>query len=122
MKKIAFCVVFFVFSILAAGKLSAAETSAETKPLKRILDVQGRGFVNMATCWGEMIRAYGKQKEAHPKAWPLTYFPYAFGNTLLRLGSGANDVAVLPFYVNATKNSTPITERLDLPEYYWKKN
>jgi len=121
-KTVFFVTVFLCVFVLGTNVLCAAETVKEPNFFKRIWDVQSRGVVNIATCWGEMIRAFGLEKADHPKAWPLTYFPYAFGNSLLRLGSGINDAAILPFYVNATKDSTPITERMDLPEYFWKKN
>lgn len=123
MKKTAFLVLsFFAFFVLGTGILNAAEAVKEPNAFKRIMDVQSRGAVNIATCWGEMIRAFDRERKDHPKAWPATYFFYAFGNTLLRLGSGINDVVVLPLYVNAVKDSTPITQRFDLPDYYWKKN
>ncbi len=113
--------IFLAIFILGIGALRAAEPTKEPTAIKRILDVQGRGLVNIGTCLGEMARVFPIQKKDHPKAWPATYFFYAFGDTLLRLGSGVNDVAILPFYVNAVKDSTPITQRLDLPEYVWTK-
>ncbi len=123
MKKTAFLVlVFLVTFILGTGVLHAADAVQKTNAFKRILDVQGRGVVNILTCPGEMINAFHSQKKDHPKAWPATYFFSAFGNTLLRLGSGINDAAVLPFYVNAVNDATPMTQRFDMTEYYWQKN
>lgn len=123
MKKTAFLVLVFLAGfILGTGVLSAAEAAKEPNAFRRILDVQGRGIINIFTCLGETVRVFPIEKKDHPKAWPATYVFYAFGDTLLRLGSGINDVVILPFYVNAVKDSTPITERFDLPEYYWKKD
>ncbi|MBU9888262.1 MAG: hypothetical protein KTQ49_00140 [Candidatus Omnitrophica bacterium] len=106
---------------LGAGALGAAETAVKPNAVKQILDVQKRGFINIVTCLGETARVVPIAKEEHPKAWLAAYPFYAFGNTFLRLGSGINDLAILPFYVNVVQDPTPITTRMDLPEYFWSR-
>jgi len=115
---VAFCCVF----ILKAGVLFAAGTVKEQPPLRRILSVQKRGVINLLTAPGEWGHVFGPEKKNHPKAWPVTYVPRALTYMFYRMGSGANDVFVLPFFVNATKDATPITRRFDMPDYYWEKD
>lgn len=120
MKKATFLVCgFFAMFILEAGVLAAVETTVKPNPFKQILDVQKRGVINIFTCLGETARVVPIAKEEHPKAWVAAYPFYALGNTLLRFGSGLNDLVILPFYVNAVQDPTPITQRMDLPQYYW---
>jgi hypothetical protein len=122
MKKTTFFVLS-LFGILMLGVtvLHAAETGKQTNAFKQILDVQGRGVVNILTFPGEFGRAFRIEKKAHPKAWPVTYFPRALTDAITRAGSGVHDVAVLPFYVNAIKDPTPMTRHFELPDYCWQQ-
>lgn len=117
---------FFLLAVLmlclcSVPALQAAEPAAKEKPMQQILDIEKRGFKNIFTSPGEFKRSLQPEKEMHPKAWPVSYLPRAITNFLTRLGSGVFDVAVLPWYVVPSGDSTPMTRRFDLPDYVWQK-
>ena len=114
-------VILLACLFLGVTPLFAAEKKGETSTGKKMLIVEGRGWVNLVTFPGEFVCAYKTEKKEHPKVWGVTYFPRVFANTLTRIGSGVNDVLVGPWYVLATKDATPLTRRLDLPDYVWNK-
>ena len=115
--------VLLLGSFLLSGTmpLFAAGKKEEKSTGKKMLIVEGRGWTNLATFPGEFGRAYQTEKKDHPKAWGITYLPRVYANSLTRIGSGLNDILVGPWYVLATKDTTPLTRRLDLPDYVWNK-
>ena len=123
MKKITALLFLGVF-VLGTQTLFAAEVPQKQEKQcvgTQILKIQGRGFLDFATCLGEFVATFKREKKNHPKAWPATYISRTFGNIMTRIASSVNDVFVLPFYVWASHDTTPITRRFDLPDYVWQK-
>jgi len=106
--------------LLGAGALFAADPVKKESVLKQITSVEKRGIVNFATSPGELVNAFKVEKKAHPKAWPVTYPPRFFTNTMIRWGSSVNDILVLP-WIAATSDTTPLTQHFELPDYVWEK-
>jgi len=118
-KKIA---VLFLVGILFLGTspLFAAENAKKESTLRRVVSIEKRGVANLLTAPAELAYAFKPEKKSHPKAWPLTYIPRFFANTVIRVGSGVNDILVLPWYA-AASGDTPLTRHFDLPDYVWEK-
>jgi hypothetical protein len=114
------CLTLLCF-MLGTAFLFAAETSEEPGKFKQILKCEGRGIVNAATFPFELLWTPVSEHRDHPRAWPLTYFPRVFANFLTRAGSAFHDVAVNPVYVIFAGDSTPLTRRMDMPDYFWQK-
>ena len=106
--------------LLGTGTLFAAETVKKESAFKQIVSVEGRGALNFLTSPAELVYAFKSEKKAHPKAWPITYVPRFFANTMIRIGSSANDILVLPWYV-VWSDPTPLTRHFELPDYVWEK-
>lgn len=102
------------------GALFAAETIKKQSTFQKIMAVEKRGAVNFLSSPAELFYTFKGEKKDHPKAWPLTYLPSFFTKTAVRVGSSANDLIVLPWYV-AAGDDTPLTRRFDLPDYVWQK-
>jgi hypothetical protein len=108
------------FLFLGAGSPFAAEPVKKESVLKQIAAVEKRGFVNFATSPAELVYAFKAEKKTHPKAWPVTYPVRFFTNAAIRVGSSANDILVIPWYV-AVGDDTPLTRHFELPDYVWEK-
>ena len=100
--------------------LFAAETPKKQCAGTQILKLEGRGLINFVTSPGEFVSTFTREKKNHPKAWPATYIPRVFGNIVTRVTSGVNDMFILPFYVWASHDTTPMTRRFELPDYVWQ--
>ena len=112
--------IFIGLLFLAAGSLFAAETVKKECPFKKIVSLEGRGALNFLTSPAELVYAFKGEKKTHPKAWPVTYPPRFFTNAMMRVGSSANDILVLPWCPTAC-DTTPLTRRFELPDYAWQK-
>ena len=119
-KKIIPAFILIGFLCLGTNALFAAETVKEQSAFKKIIAVEKRGAMNFLSSPAELFYAFKQEKKDHPKAWPLTYIPSFFTKAAVRVGSSANDLIVLPWYV-AASNDTPLTRRFDLPDYVWQK-
>lgn len=111
--------VFFLASVtgFAAEAVAPQETGRQL-----VGSVIKRGVVNFFTSPGEVVRTAKTEKEAYPQIWPVTYVPRLFTNMAVRVGSSINDMAVMPWFVWATKDPRPITSFFDLPEYSWQQS
>jgi hypothetical protein len=105
---------------LGAGTLFAAETVKKESAFEQIVSIEKRGIANFLTSPGEVVYAFEAERKDHPKAWPATYIPRVFTNTVIRWSSSVNDILVLPWYA-AVSETTPLTRHFDLPDYVWEK-
>ena len=122
MKKILAIFILLFFMAPAAHALELdSDGRTSSGWLAREGYVMSRGLVNILTFPLEFIRTPKIEKQFHPKAWPLTFFPRSFMNAVTRLTSGAHDLVLFPFYVSFTNDLTPWTEGFDLPVYVWQK-
>ena len=110
-----------VFFLMNATSFAADETPKKESGIRCVGMVLGRGAVNLVTLPGEIVRTVPSEREMHPKLWPVTYLPRMFLNLAVRLVSSVNDIGILPWYVGATKDTRPITNFYDLPDYVWQK-
>ena len=117
-KKITLILIGLLF--LGTHTLFATETVKKENALKQIASIEWRGFLNLLTAPGELVYTFKGEKKDHPKAWPLTYIPRFFAKTVTRLGSGVNDILLLPWYVTWS-DATPLTRHFELPDYVWQK-
>ncbi len=106
--------------LLGGFPVFAAETVKKENALKQIASIEKRGFVNILTTPAELVYALKTEKKDHPKAWPLTYVPRFFTNTVIRCGSSLSDIFLLPWYATWSE-ATPLTRHFDLPDYVWEK-
>jgi hypothetical protein len=106
---------------LGAPSLFAVEPVKKESALKEIASIEKRGAVNLLTAPSELVSTFKTEKKDHPKAWPLTYGPRFFQNFVTRIGSGVNDLLVLPWYARQAKDDAPLTRRFDMPDYAWQK-
>lgn len=122
MKKfIALFVIGLIFFMAGLSVLGASEVVKKQNAVLQVLQVEGRGVTNVVTSPGEFIRTLGSERELHHWVWPISYIPRAFLNMAVRLVSGVNDVAILPWYMIPAKDTSPLTKHYDLPNYCWKK-
>jgi hypothetical protein len=119
-KKVEIGAILLFLLLFGAGPLFATEMVKKESVLKQIGSIEKRGFVNLLTWPAELVYAFKGEKKDHPKAWPLTYVPRFFMNTVTRISSSVNDIFVLPWYV-AWSDATPLTRRFELPDYVWEK-
>ena len=110
------------FLFLGTNPLFAKETAEKKSGWAQVGSIEKRGFANLGTALGEFGTTLQSERKEHPKAWPLTYIPRAFMNTVVRVSSSVNDIAVLPWYAAAAGDDTPLTRHFDLPDYVWEKD
>jgi hypothetical protein len=121
MKKTVIILLFAVLFLTGSAAFAAGEADSKETNGQLIGDVMKRGVINLFTFPGEIVRTGKAEKENHPKAWIVTYFPRVLGNMATRLTSSINDMGVLPWYVGATKDKRALTGFFDLPDYVWQK-
>lgn len=110
-----------VFFLTASAAFAAEDASTSKTGGQYVWSVMKRGVINFFTFPGEVVRTAKVEKENHPKAVYVTYLPRVVGNLTTRLVSSVNDMAVMPWYVWATKDERALASFFDLPDYVWEK-
>lgn len=115
-------VFFFAFLfIVTVSPLRAEDARSGKGVFRRLLEVEGRGFVNVLALPAEIPGAFLREKEMHRKIWPVTLAPRLINNLIVRSASAANDIFFYHWTVPFTEDRTPMTAHFDLPEYPWQR-
>ena len=120
----AFLILIFLFTataVSAADLEVTREGRSDLSPFRRSGSVFVRGITNVLTSPLEAVRTFKVERQWHPKAWPVSYIPRTLYNFLIRVSSGAYDMAFMPFFVVPfTDDIRPFTHVYDLPDYPWQ--
>lgn len=118
MKKIS--ALIFLFSFFISSNAVFAEVTPNLSTGKKILTVEGRGWVNLVTSPLELLTSSLREFKKRKYLGVITFAPQTATNFFYRVTSFVNDILLYPCVVPFTDNITPWTEYIGIPEYPWQ--
>lgn len=110
----------FVLLLLSSQGHAYESGHSEKNYFKRVFFTEMRGVANILASPVELVRTPLAEGKYHKYLWPITSFPRSFTNVMARITSGVYDVAFSPVFYLFSKDTTPITHPMGLPDYPWQ--
>ncbi len=118
MKKTALALLAFLFFTPAVFAYDTGHSPESV--FSRIGKIEKRGFLNVLGLPAELWRTPVDEVHAHPKLWPVTFFPRTVTNVVIRAVSAAYDIGLAPIVQPFSDDTSPLTEAMGLPDYPWQ--